>query len=105
MKPLAIIAILLLSLCYADSTKAASAYCREMEVRYINTSYDALDEIAKKYPKNKGAVYIAFWYAVGYLNGVCSASIISKEIYVPYDDLRDLANDTFSITLNKMTRD
>lgn len=42
MKPLALIAILLLSICYADNTKAASAYYREMEVRYINTSYDAL---------------------------------------------------------------
>ena len=105
MKPLALIAILFLSLCYADSTKAASAYCREMEVRYINTSYDALDEIAKKYPKNKGAVYIAFWYAVGYLQGVCSASIISKEIYVPYDDLRELANKAFSRTLDKMIGD
>ena len=105
MKSLTLIAILLLSFCYADSTKAAGAYCREMEVRYINTSYDALDEIAKKYPKNKGAVYIAFWYAVGYLQGVCSASIIGKEIYMPYDDLRNLANDIFSITLNKMTRD
>ena len=105
MKYLPLIIMLILSFCYADNTKAAGAYCREMEVRYINTSYDALDEIAKKYPKNKGAVYIAFWYAVGYLNGVCSASIIGKEIYVPYDDLRDLANDTFSITLNKMMRD
>ena len=105
MKPLSLITILLLSLCYADSTKVASAYCREMEVRYINTSYDALDKIAKKYPKNKGAVYIAFWYAVGYLQGVCSASIIGKEVYLPYDDLRKLTNDIFSITLDKMTRD
>ncbi len=93
MKPLYLIAILLSSLCYADSTKAVSAYCSEMEVRYINTSYDALDEIAKKYPKNKGAVYSSFWYAVGYLYGVCSVSIISKEIYMPYDNLRKLAND------------
>lgn len=73
-----------------------------MEVLYINTSYDALDEIAKKYPKNKGAVYGVFWYAVGYLYGVCSASIISKEIYMPYDNLRKLANDMFSIALDKM---
>ena len=105
MKPLALIAILLLSLCYADNTKAAGAYCREMEVRYINTSYDALDEIAKKYPKNKGTVYSAFWYAVGYLNGVCSASIIGKEVYLPYDDLRELANKVFSRTLDKMIVD
>lgn len=102
MKPLSLIAILFLSLCYADSTKAASAYCREMEVRYINTSYDALGEIADKYPKNKGAVYNSFWYAVGYLYGLCTASIISKEIYVPYDNLRKLANDMFSIALDKM---
>ena len=105
MKPLSLIAILLLSFCYADSTKAASAYCREMEVRYITTSYDALDEIAKKYPKNKGAVYIAFWYAVGYLQGLCTASIISKEIYLPYDNLRKLTNDIFSRTLDKMMRE
>lgn len=73
-----------------------------MEVRYIQTSHDAVSEIANKYPKNKSAVYMSFWYAVGYLQGICTASIIAKEVFLPYDKLRDLSNDIFNITLNRM---
>ena len=89
----------------ADNTTVAVAYCEKMEARYVQTSQDALSEIANKYPKNKSAVYMSFWYAVGYLQGVCTLSIITKEVFVPYDELREWSNKTFSVTLDKMLGD